>query len=65
MGIVDALRLAFEGETYGLGLTATDVTGGFFQVISQNITTVLGLMGIMLGVTWILKRFRKARKGSL
>lgn len=53
------------GTTYSLNLQAAEVTKGFFQVIADNILPILGLMGIMLGVTWVLKRFRKARKGSV
>lgn len=55
-----------EGDpSYSLNLSAAEVTNGFFKVISDNILAVLTLMGIMLGVGWILKRFRKARKGSV
>lgn len=58
---------AFEGETaaYDFGLDAASVVSGMLNVIKANIGPILALMGLMLGAGWVIKYFRKARKGSI
>jgi len=45
--------------------TPTDVTTGFFDMIADNIVVILAMMGIFMGVRFVLGRLRKARKGSI
>ena len=56
-----------EGETANVnfGLDATTVFNQMMSVISGNIVPILTLMGLMLGAAWVIKYFKKARKGSI
>jgi hypothetical protein len=51
--------------TTSLGLEANTVLNGFFSVIGSNIVPILTLMGIMLGVTWVIRKFGAAKKSRI
>lgn len=57
--------LAEEAAGYSLGLNAATVTKGFFDVVVANIPAVLTLLGVMFGVAWIMRRFKKAKNASV
>lgn len=54
----------FEGVT-AFGFNADSVFSGMMSVIAANIAPILALMGLMLGAGWVVKYFRRARKGSI
>lgn len=59
------LPAVMEAGNYSLGLVADSVVSGFFGVITENITQILTLMGIMLGVAWVVRKFGAAKKGRI
>lgn len=65
-GLIDTM-VHLEGETANVnfGLDATTVFNQMMSVISGNIVPILTLMGLMLGAAWVIKYFKKARKGSI
>lgn len=65
-GLLSSL-VVLEGETANVnfGLNATTVFNQMMSVISGNIVPILTLMGLMLGAAWVIKYFKKARKGSI
>lgn len=65
-GLLSSL-IMLEGETANVtfGLDATTVFNQMMSVISGNIVPILTLMGLMLGAAWVIKYFKKARKGSI
>lgn len=70
MGLIKGLLssiVVLEGETANVnfGLDATTVFNQMMSVISGNIVPILTLMGLMLGAAWVIKYFKKARKGSI
>lgn len=70
MGLLKGLLssiVVLEGETANVnfGLDATTVFNQMMSVISGNIVPILTLMGLMLGAAWVIKYFKKARKGSI
>lgn len=54
-----------EAGTYGLGLDGTTLFANMIAVIKDNIAPILALMGLALGAGWVIKYFRKARKGGI
>ncbi len=56
-----------EGTTANpnFGFDGVTVFNQMMTVISANIVPILTLMGLMLGAGWVIKYFRKARKGSI
>lgn len=51
--------------TLELGLDSGTVLNGFFAVVSANIVPILTLMGIMLGVSWVIRKFGAAKKSRI
>lgn len=51
--------------TTEIGLDANTVLNGFFSVVGSNIVPILTLMGIMLGVTWVIRKFGAAKKSRI
>lgn len=51
--------------TTEIGLDSSTVLNGFFSVVSSNIVPILTLMGIMLGVTWVIRKFGAAKKSRI
>lgn len=47
------------------GMDTVTVFNNMMAVIKANIAPILILMGLMLGAGWVIKYFRKARKGSI
>jgi len=45
--------------------TATTITTQFFGVVADNIAPVLALLGIMLGVGFVVRRLGAAKKGRV
>lgn len=56
--------ILFEGSS-AFGFTADTVFSNMMSVITANIAPILTLMGLMLGAGWVIKYFRRARKGSI
>jgi hypothetical protein len=65
-GLIDTM-VHLEGETASVdfGLDAVQVFNQMMSVIKGNIVPILTLMGLMLGAAWVIKYFKKARKGSI
>lgn len=46
--------------------TATaDIISGFTGIVTANMGTVLGVFAALFGVSWVLARLNKARKGRI
>lgn len=63
--LTDPTPIASAPTTVDLGLDSTTVLNGFFSVIGANIVPILTLMGIMLGVTWVIRKFGAAKKSRI
>ena len=66
--IAHLITIAREGGAaggYQFGFDAAAVISGMFSVIKDNIGPILTLMGITLGAGWVVKYFKRARKGSI
>lgn len=56
---------AGDGITYDVGLNAATVFNGMIAMVSANIIPILTLMGLALGMGWVVQYFNSARKGRL
>lgn len=68
MGIINALISVLAAETtanVNFGFDGVSVFNNMMSVISGNIAPILALMGLMLGAGWVIKYFKRARKGSI
>lgn len=67
MGLILRSIISFETATPNpdFGLDGASVFNNMMTVIKGNIAPILLLMGLMLGAGWVIKYFRKARKGSI
>ena len=44
---------------------ATDIISGFTAIVTANMGTVLAVFAALFGVSWVLARLNKARKGRI
>lgn len=44
---------------------ATDIISGFTNLVSANIAVPLAVFAALFGVSWVLARLNKARKGRI
>lgn len=44
---------------------ATDIITGFTAIVTANMGTVLAVFAALFGVSWVLARLNKARKGRI
>lgn len=68
MGLINALNSVLFAETtanVNFGFDGVSVFNNMMSVISGNIAPILALMGLMLGAGWVIKYFKRARKGSI
>lgn len=56
---------AGDSITYDVGLNAATVFNGMISMVSANIIPILTLMGLALGMGWVVQYFNSARKGRL
>lgn len=63
MGII--AKVFAEGTSYNIGLDASSVFSGLLSVLSANIVPILTLMGLALGLRYVLTGFNKAKKGKI
>jgi len=45
--------------------TVADVTGGFLDVVADNIAVVLGVLAFAWGINFVLARFRRSTHGKV
>lgn len=50
---------------YNVGLDAPTVFNGMLTMVRTNIVPILTLMGLALGMGWVIQYFNSARKGRL
>lgn len=50
---------------YNVGLDASTVFNGMITLVRTNIVPILTLMGLALGMGWVIQYFNSARKGRL
>lgn len=68
MGLINGLMSVLAAETtasVNFGFDGISVFNNMMSVISGNIAPILTLMGLMLGAGWVIKYFKRARKGSI
>ena len=51
--------------TVELGLDSSTVLNGFFSTVTANIVPILTLMGVMLGVRWVVRKFGAAKNARI
>jgi len=47
------------------GTAVADVTGGFLDVVTDNIAVVLGILAFAWGINMVLRLTRKSTKGRV
>lgn len=65
--VMSLIGVLAEGETASVnfGFDGVTVFNNMMSVITGNIVPILTLMGLMLGAGWVIKYFKRARKGSI
>lgn len=58
-------KVFFEGTSYAIGLDAASVFGGLLSVLTQNIAPIMTLMGLVLGLKYVMRAFKAASKGKV
>ena len=48
-----------------MALDSGTVLNGFFATITANIVPILTLMGVMLGVRWVVRKFGAAKNARI
>lgn len=54
-----------QNPDYNVGLDASTVFNGMITLVRTNIVPILTLMGLALGMGWVIQYFNSARKGRL